>query len=143
MAESFHAPERAFPYDTSAVSQDFATWAYIQESQLGQYVALVFLAIGIEDKWTDGNSEPYALVYGRDMEGATTKPMRFWRFEEGDVQQGSIYIARGLKVVADKYWNNEEYRYVPRTDGVKSVECCWRTALEEVTHVSDIAFWFP
>ena len=77
------------------------------------------------------------------MEEATTKPMRFWRFEEGDVQQGSIYIARGLKVVADKYWNNEEYRYVPRTDGVKSVECCWRAALEEVTHVSDIAFWFP
>ena len=125
------------------MSQDFATCGYVQESQLGQFVALVFLAISIEDKWTEGTGDPYALVYGRDMDGVTTGAMRFWRFEEGDVQQGSIYIARGLKVVADKYWNNEEYRYVPRTDGVKSVECCWRTALEEVTHVSDIAFWFP
>ena len=74
---------------------------------------------------------------------ARLEAQRLWRFEEGDVQQGLIYIARGLKVVADTYWNAEQWKYVPRDDGSKTVECCWRTALEDVTQVSGIAQYFP
>ena len=133
---------QAFPYDTSAVSQDLATCGYIQESQLGQFVALVFLAISVEDRWTESAGDPYALVIGRDMDGVTTT-LRLWRFEEGDVQQGLIYIARGLKVVAATYWDADRWKYVPRDDWSKAVECCWRTALEDVTHVSGIAQYFP
>ena len=133
--------QQAFPYDTSAVSQDLATCGYIQESQLGQFVALVFLAISVEDKWIESSGDPYAVVYGKDMDGATTT-LLLWRFEEGEVQQGQIYIARGLKVVSDTYWSAEHYKYVPRDDGSKTVECCWRTALEDVTQVSSIAQYF-
>ena len=139
---TFGAAPPAFTYDTSAVSQDLATCGYIQESQLGQFVALVFLAISVEDRWTESTGDPYAVVYVKDMDGVTTT-LRFWRFEEGDVQQGLVYIARGLKVVADTYWNADQWKYVPRDDGSKTVECCWRTALEDVTHVSGIAQYFP
>ena len=132
---------QAFPYDTSAVSQDLATCGYIQDSQLGQFVALVLLVISVEDKWTEATGDPYALVYGKDMDGVATT-LRLWRFEEGDVQQGLIYIARGLKVVSDTYWSAEHYKYVPRDDGSKTVECCWRTVLEDVTQVSSIAQYF-
>ena len=132
---------QAFPYDTSAVSQDLATCGYIQDSQLGQFVALVLLVISVEDKWTEATGDPYALVYGKDMDGVATT-LRLWRFEEGDVQQGLIYIVRGLKVVADTYWNADQWKYVPRDDGSKTVECGWRTALEDVTHVGAIAQYF-
>ena len=67
---TFGAAPPAFTYDTSAVSQDLATCGYIQESQLGQFVALVFLAISIEHRWIESTGDPYAVVYGRDMDGA-------------------------------------------------------------------------
>ena len=76
------------------------------------------------------------------MEGATTGAMRFWRFEDGDVEQGSIYIARELKVVADTYWNAEEWKYVSRDDGSKTLKCGWRAALEKVLDITGIAEYF-
>ena len=142
LVETDGVAPQAFSYDTSVVSHDLATCGYIQDLQPGQFIALVFLAISVEDRWTESSGDPYVLVYGRDMDGATTT-LRFWRFEEGDVQQGSIYIARGMKVVADSYWNAEQWKYVPREDGSKTVECGWRTALEDVTQVSSIAQYFP
>ena len=132
----------AFQYDTSTVSQDFATWAYIQECSLGQFVALVVSVLSVEHKWTETTEDPYAVVYGKDMEGSATGALRLWRFEEEDVQQGSIYIIRGLKVVTDTCWNQDLYKYAPREDGSKTVECNWRTALEDVTHVTTITQFF-
>ena len=132
-----------FPYDTSAKSQDLATRACIQECNLGESVALVLYVLSVEYKWTEGTEDPYAVVYGTDMDGSATGALRLWRFEEGDVQQGSIYIIRGLKVVTETCWNNDLWKYAPRDDGSKTVECCWRTALEDVTQVREIAklFW--
>jgi hypothetical protein len=76
------------------------------------------------------------------MDNVTTGSMRFWRYEAGEIKQGSIYIARGLKVVLETVWCQDLFKYVPREDNAKTVECCWRTALEDVTHVNSIAEYF-
>ena len=57
MAKKFHAAyigpkSNLFLYDTSAVSQDLATRAYIQECSVGQLVGLVLAVLSIESKWT-------------------------------------------------------------------------------------------
>ena len=124
------------------MTQEFATWTYVQQCNLGQFIALVFSVLNVEDKWADGTGDPYAVVYGLDMDRMPMNALYLWRFEEGDVEQGHIYIARGLKVVPDTYWNTEQFKYVPRDDGTKKVECTWRTALEDVTHVDDIKQYF-
>lgn len=131
-----------FPYDVSAVSQDLATWAYIQGCSIGQFVSLVVSVLSVEHKWTDSAADPYEVVYGRDMDAVATGALRLWRFEEGDLKQGSIYIIRGLKVVAETRWSHELYKYAPLDDGSKTVECFWRTALEDVTQVREIAQFF-
>ena len=131
-----------FPYDTSAVSQDFATWAHIQDATTGEFVALVVSVLSVEYKWTQDAEEPYVVVYGKDTDGTPTGALRLWRFEEEDVQQGSIYIIRGLKVEIEKFWNYDLGKYTPRDDGVKTVEATWRTALEDVTAVTEIARFF-
>ena len=132
-------PEDFF-HDTSAVAQNLATCAFIQQSTIGQLVDLVFYVQSFEDKWQEKNDQPYVVVYGVDMDGVQTGAMRLWRYEAGEVEQSKIYIGRGLKVVASTYWKGGQY--APRDDGSKTVECGWRTALEDVSHVLDIAQYF-
>ena len=50
--------------------------------------------------------------------------------------------SRGLKVVAETMWSNDEGRYVPCTDRVQTVECSSRTAVEDVSHVAAITEYF-
>ena len=142
MVTSFDQTPSSFSYDVSNVTQDFATWSYIQDCQLGQYVALVVYALSVEAKWTEATSEPFLVVHGKDMDGNRVNPLRLWRFEAGDVDQGSVYIVRGLKVVNDTYWSSESGKYVPRDDGGKTVEATWRTAAENVDNVSSITYYF-
>ena len=113
----------AFSYDASAVLQDLATWAYVQDCGVVQFVALVLLVLMAEYNWPDGAEDPYAVVCGKDTDGGATRALHLWRLDGGDVQQGCIYTIRGLKV----------YKYVPRDDGSWTVECCWQTALEYIT----------
>ena len=137
LAEYDYPSPIEFPYDTSTISHDFATWAYIQECPVNDYVSLVVSVLTVEIKWTD-KQEPFVVIYAKDMDGRTTGALRLWRHEEGDVEQGCLYIIRGLKVELAKTWSYELGKYVPRDDGAKTADCSWRTALEDVTQVKAI-----
>ena len=47
----------------------------------------------------------------------------------------ATYIIRGLKVVAETMWSNDDYPYIQRPDKTQTVECTSRTAVEDVSHV--------
>ena len=65
-----------------------------------------------------------------------------WRFGAGDIVSGQIYIFRGLKVVPEKYWDDVQWKYIPRVGGQNALECVWRTAAEDVSHVPEIRAFF-
>ncbi len=77
-----------------------------------------------------------------DIEGVPTGALRFWRFEEGEIAEGHVYIARGLKVSAERRWDDDLNKYVDRDDGSKRMECTSRTAVEDVSHISDVMSFF-
>ena len=105
-----------FPYDV-CVSPYFATMAFAGEVKLGDHIALVSRHYRwILEKTYDWN-EGYLGVQGVDIEGVPTGALRFWRFEEGDIAEGCAYIARGLKVAAERRWDDELRKYVSRDDG--------------------------
>ena len=131
-----------FEYETGAVTQDLATMAHIQDYPKGDFVALVIRPQSVEARYTEAG-EPYLLVHGYDMNGAATGALRFWRYEDGDIIEGKIYIIRGLKIVDETCWSDDAWKYVPKEDGTKTVEIAYRTALEEVTDVVEVAQYFP
>ena len=130
-----------FEYETAAVTQDLATMAHIQDYPKGDFVALVIRPQSVEARYTEAG-EPYLLVHGYDMNGAVTGALRFWRYEDGDIIEGKIYIIRGLKIVDETCWSDDAWKYVPKEDGTKTVEIAYRTALEEVTDVVEVAQYF-
>ena len=130
-----------FPYDV-CVSPYFATMAFAGEVKLGEHIALVFKALAVETRYTYDSNEAYLEVQGVDIEGAPTGALRFWRFEEGDIAEGRGYIARGLKVAAERRWDDELNKYVCRDDGTRRMECTGRTAVEDVSHVAAIMTFF-
>ena len=132
-----------YPYDTSAFWDDFATMTTVQAASLNSQVALVIRVLMADEKYTQDKCEPYLVVHGVDMEGTPTPPIRLWRFGTGDLVEGRTYVMRGLKVVADRYWDDNTWQWMPRTDGRKGVECNFRTAAEDVTHVPSIVDIFP
>ena len=93
-------------------------------------------------KSTSDKGEPYLVVHGKDMSGQPIGPLRLWRHHEGDVEAFSTYIVRGLKVVCETVWSEDLHKYVPRADQTKTVECSFRTAVEDVSHVPSIVSWF-
>ena len=131
-----------FPYDLS-VSTYFATIDFAQQVKLGEHIALVFKALAVETRYTYDSNEAFLEVQGVDIEGVPTGALRFWRFEEGDIAEGRAYIARGLKVCAERRWDDELNKYVCRDDGSRRMECTGRTAVEDVSHVADIVTFFP
>ena len=141
MEENDRSVPYVFPYDTS-VSQDFATCQSVQDSHVGIYVAFVFRAYSVNVKHTTLKSEIYLEVYGVDTQHAATGSLRFWRFEEGDIVDGHIYIVRGLKVAMGQAWDESQQKYVARADLPRKVECTRRTAIEDVTEVDAIATLF-
>ncbi len=82
------------------------------------------------------------VIYGIDSEGAPTHAVRFWMFEEGDIVTGRVYIVRGLRVIRKRIWDFVKCKYVPKTDGPNTLDCTYRTALEDVTGVDVIARCF-
>ena len=140
--ENVHADDPpAFEYDTTTVTRDLATIAHVQEQAKGTYIALVIRPQSVEELWTQSD-ESYLCVHGYDMDGVATGPLRFWRHDQGDIIEGQIYIVRGLKVVDETYWSDDAYKYIPKEDGTKTVEISFRTSLEDVTEVKDIAQYF-
>ena len=131
-----------FPYDTSVVWDAFASLATVQAATLGSHVSLVLRVLMVEEKQTQDKLEPYLVVHGVDMDNIPIPPLRLWRFGPSDVQEGCCYIMRGLKIVLEKYWDDGAWKWLPRMDGQKAVECIYRTAAEDVTHVPGIMAFF-
>ena len=81
-------------------------------------------------------------VHGVDCEGAAFGTLRFWRFSEGAVSAGGIYLARGLKVAADRAWDYKLKKYVPNPDLPRTLESNARTAIEDVSNTPTISTFF-
>ena len=87
--------------------------------------------------------EPYLQVAGVDMDRRASSTLRLWRYEGDEVKEGCMYIIRGLKVVAEQYWDAYTEAYASKPDGQHSLECCYMTAVEDVTNndVVSRCFW--
>ena len=95
----------------------------------------------VEEQYTT-TGELYLRVHGFDMDGTATGAIRLWRYSANDIIAGQIYVIRGLKVVEETYWSAEAWKYVPNEDGTKTIEITYRTAVEDVTDVVEIAKYF-
>ena len=104
-------------------------------------VALVLKVTSL-DELENQFGEPYLQVGGLDMDGSATHSLRLWLYRVNAMQTNSVYIIRGLKVVPDMYWCQAEWRYVPYIDGRQKLECSYRTAVEDVSHVGGLAQFF-
>ena len=132
-----------FQYITTQACDTFGTMARAQEVILGMHIDLVLRIFIVEERCTqDSRQESYLSINGLDMDGETVGPVLLWGYVAGEVQNGSIYIIRGLKVVQAKRWSLEEGKYVPRTDGARSLDCTYRTAVEDVSEVQAITLIF-
>ena len=93
----------------------------------------------VEERCTqDQRQESYLSVTGVDMNNVTVGPVLLWGYCAAEVPSGCIYILRGLKVVQAKRWSNEDNKYMPRLDGARSLDCTYRTAVEDVSEVQAI-----
>ena len=109
---------------------------------MGEHVALVLRVLAVEEKYTSDKEEVYVVVHGVDTEGAMVTNLRLWRFDRNDIISNKTYIIRGLKVVPARQWDEELWKYVPRMDGRKELECVARAAVEDVSRVTDITASF-
>ncbi len=132
-----------FPYDTTVGSPDFASYQSVQELQIGAYVTFPFRALSVQGKYTqEGSGEPYLEVQGVDCEGAAFGTLRLWRFSEDAVCEGGIYLARGLKIAADRAWDYKFGKYMPSPELPKKLESNARTAIEDVSKTASISMFF-
>jgi hypothetical protein len=133
-----------FSYDTSDITQDFATREFVQSAPIGSFVGLVLRVHQAEECETNEKQEPYLSVRGVDMDGQICGPIRLWRWTEhdADMHQDGVYIIRGLKVMKETEWSNEKWAYVPREDGTQTLESSFRVAVEDVSQVQDITQYF-
>ena len=115
--------QSSFPYDVSQVTQDFATYAYVQEMKAGDSVALVVQVLRAEEKHTNNSGEPYLEVFGIDMNKSSVGPLRLWMHQEGDLVEGHTYILCGLKAAYETYWDDSSGKYIPNMNGRMLVEC--------------------
>jgi hypothetical protein len=94
---------------------------YIQDFAVCVYVALVVQMGSVEPKETQNNAQPYLLVSGVSIDGAPVNYLRLWRFENGDLMAGCIYIIRGLRVSYEQYWDEQQSKYVHQHTRAKDV----------------------
>ena len=134
--EHRHSDSRfIFPYNLEQGQTDLATRSFIQEFDPSVFVNLVMWVRNVQQKETNGKGEPFLVAYGSGVDEKPVGPLRLWRFEQRDMSTRAIYVITGLKVVAETVWSNEEYRWMPRPDGIQTIECTSRTAVEDVSHV--------
>ena len=128
----------------SQTTRDCATVRFVEEEcNVGEFVSLVVFVTSVEICHTQTTEEEFLTVHGVDMDNLSIGTLRLWRFVKGDIVQSKHYIIRGLKVVKETSWNPEEYKYMPNQDGKQTVECSWRTAVEDVSQVREITECFP
>ena len=128
-----------FPYEVASdYSADFASMAYVRDyARVGTYVAIAFRVSFVEEKYT-AVGEPYLQVMGVDTERVAVGPLRLWQRRAGDLHAGRAYVFRGLKVVNDRMWDALQYAWIRSSDAPKTVECCQRTAWEDVDDLESI-----
>ena len=122
--------------------EDIGTWELVQGKDAGDLVDLLVRVTAVQEKHTAQKEEPFLEVNGVDVNGARVDTIRMWRWEEGDVRVGAIYILRGLKISPATYWCSDAWKYVPRENGSKTVEISARTAAEDVTEVAAFNEYF-
>jgi len=128
-----------FPYVTDEVCDTFGTWERVQEVPLGTHIDLVLSIVLADERSTqDSRQEKYLSINGADMDNVPVGPVLLWGYAADEVHCGQIYIIRGLKVVAAKSWSYDDWKYVPRTDGARALDCTYRTAVEDVSRVQAI-----
>ena len=121
-----------FNYFIGDVSNSFAKLSVVQDAALGSFGDLVVKPYSAEEKYAqNGEGDIFLTVSGHDMDGAVAGPLRLWQFDANDVAEFGVYIIRGMKVVNAMYWSHETSRYEPRADGIKSIECSFRTVVED------------
>ena len=131
-----------FPYDvTSDYSKDFASMNFVRECSVGTYVALPMRITDVVSKWTSTQNEPYLELFGFDIEKGKVGPLRLWNYEEGDINPGSAYFVRGLRVVNDRAYDQATGTWYRSPDMPKIVDCNPRVACEDVDlsliHISE------
>ena len=111
------------------------------DASLGDHVSMPFRAMKVVPRVIQ-NQDSYLKVEGLDTEGKPIGVLRMWRHEEGDLVEGGYYILRGLKVVAETYWDYHLEAYTAKENGARAFECTNRTAVEDVSLSSVVqAFW--
>ena len=133
-----------FEYDLSEPYQNMATLEFVKSLQVGDFVGIVLRITYLEEGETSNTSEPFLCIYGIDMDGITVGPIRLWRWTAADcgMQVGSTCVLRGLRVVKETIWSDEKWGYVPREDGVMTLEHNFRLAVEDVSSVEHITAFF-
>ena len=106
-------------------------------AQVGAYVAIAMRVSSAEEKLT-GAGEPYLQVMGVDTMGAAVGPLRLWQRRAGDLHAGRAHMFRGLKVVNDRMWDASQYAWIRSPQAPRALECCQRTAWEDVDGVEAI-----
>ena len=129
------------PYDASSVGSCFASYQYAQECEVNTFIDLVLFVKACEQKETT-TGDSFLQVYGIDIDGHNIGPIRLWRFGQQDMEARVVYIVRGLKVVMESYWCNTQLKYIQSPNQTKSLEASWRTAIENVNEVPEIAAYF-
>ena len=105
---------------------------YVRDyARVGTYVAIALRVSSAEEKFRAGG-EPYLQVMGVDTEKLAVGPLRLWQRRAGDLRAGRAYVFRGLKVVNDRVWDSSQYAWIRSSDAPKTLECCQRTAWEDV-----------
>ena len=110
---------------------------------MNHLVDLLLCCTSVEEKSKqDELKEPYLVLYGADSNGVQVGPLRLWRFDASHAVQGGLYIIRGLKVTAATRWSEVSWKWEEWMEGPKTLECTFRTAVEDVTNVSAIGHYF-
>ena len=130
------------PYESIVPTTAFATHNYAKEWDIGVFVDLVLWVQSCPEKATYERAEPFLEVYGFDLDGHNISALRLWRFVQSDMVAQCTYIVRGVRVVQYSHYDPEQKQYVKSCDGRKSFECSWRTAVENVSEVSEIVSCF-
>ena len=134
-----------FAYDVSEVTKHLATKAYATQAGLGSFVDLV-IRIDAADELPiqsgPNQGETYLQVSGVDMDGDQVGPLRLWEHTESDVEAGSIYIFRGMKIASERTWDDASWKWTNHSQGLKTLDCDIRTAIEDVSDQPDITSYF-
>ena len=106
-------------------------------AQVGTYVAIAARTPVVEETLA-GAVETYVHGMAVGTEGSAVVPLRLWQRRAGDLHAGRAYVFRGLKVVNDRMRDSSQYQWIRSSDAPKTLECCQRTAWEDVDDLESI-----